>query len=48
MEDNNLSQGNLKDDPPPIFKNWNQMYIMVLVLHAFIIFAFYLFTKIYS
>ena len=34
MEDKNFSQENLKDDPPPIFKNWNQMYITVLVIHA--------------
>jgi hypothetical protein len=38
----------LNDDPPRIFKSWNQMYVLVLVLHALIIFAFYMFTKIYS
>jgi hypothetical protein len=43
-EKNNI----LNDDHPPIFKSWNQMYIMVLVLHALIIFAFYMFTKTYS
>jgi len=48
MEENDITQNNLRDDPPPIFKNWTQMYVMVLVLHAFIIFAFYMFTKIYS
>ena len=48
MDDKNTAQENLNDDSPPIFKNWNQMYITVLVLHALIIFAFYMFTKIYS
>jgi hypothetical protein len=48
MEENSNTENNLYDDPPPIFKNWNQMYIIVLLIHALTIFAFYVFTKIYS
>lgn len=36
------------EPPPPVFRSWNQMYAFVLVLHALIIFLFYLFTKYYS
>lgn len=37
-----------QEDRPPIFRSWNQMYLFVLVLHAIIIFLFYLFTQAYS
>lgn len=32
------------DKLPPIFKNWNQLYIFVLALHIVLILAFYLMT----
>ena len=48
MDEKYTTQNNLNEDPPPIFKSWSQMYVMVLLIHAFIIFAFYLFTKFYS
>ncbi len=35
----------VEQDKPPIFKTWNQMYAFVLILHAIIIFLFYLFTQ---
>lgn len=38
----------LDDDRPPVFQTWNQLYAFVLILHAFIITLFYLFTKTYS
>ncbi|MEM9821264.1 MAG: hypothetical protein AAF985_09340 [Bacteroidota bacterium] len=37
-----------KNDHPPIFKNWNQMYCFVLMLHTIIIALFYWMTNIYS
>jgi len=37
-----------EEDAPPVFKNWNQLYAFVLILHAIIITLFYLFTKAYS
>jgi len=37
-----------KEDPPPIFKSWNQMYAFVLILHVIIISLFYLMTEAYS
>lgn len=37
-----------RDEPPPIFGAWKRLYIAVLVVHAVIIFLFWLFTKIYS
>lgn len=36
------------DETPPFFKNWNQIYAFVLILHAFIIAMFYLFTHAYA
>jgi hypothetical protein len=36
------------DDKPPILKSWNQLYALVLILHALIITLFYLFTQAYS
>ncbi|MEM6317910.1 MAG: hypothetical protein AAF960_09575 [Bacteroidota bacterium] len=38
----------VKEDPPPIFKSWNQLYVFVLVLHLIIISLFYMLTKAYS
>ena len=35
-------------DRPPIGKTWEQMYIFVLVFHALLITAFYVFTKSFS
>ncbi len=37
-----------EDDPPPIMGTWERMYTLVILLHAFIIFLFYLFTQAYS
>lgn len=37
-----------REDPPPIFNSWKQMYVFVLVLHTVIIMLFFLFTKAYS
>ncbi|MFK7933676.1 MAG: hypothetical protein AB8G22_09205 [Saprospiraceae bacterium] len=39
---------NTDDDRPPILNSWNQLYALVLALHALIIFLFYLLTKAYS
>lgn len=50
MSKEELNTDNLPpdDDTPPVFKSWNQVYWFVLALHALIILAFYIFTKIYS
>jgi hypothetical protein len=37
-----------QEPPPPILGSWRNMYIFVLVLHAVIIFLFYLFTHAYA
>ena len=37
-----------QDDKPPIANSWNQLYVIILILHALIIIAFYLFTEIYK
>ncbi|MBL7815121.1 MAG: hypothetical protein JNL70_08925 [Saprospiraceae bacterium] len=42
------SEKQLQDEKPPIFKTWRQMYIFVLVFHALVIAAFYVFTKMFS
>lgn len=36
------------DDRPPILSSWNQIYAVVLILHAIIILLFYLFTHAYA
>ena len=36
------------ETPPAFFKNWGQMYAIVLILHAIIITLFYIFTHAYS
>jgi hypothetical protein len=36
------------DAPPPVGGTWTRLYIFVLLLHAFIIFLFYLFTHAHS
>lgn len=36
------------DDRPPLLKSWDQIYAIVLILHAFIILMFYLFTHAYA
>lgn len=49
MEDNYSStEATNSDDKPPILQSWSQLYIFVLIFHAFIIFLFYLFTHAYS
>lgn len=37
-----------EQDSPPILGTWTKMYLFVLVLHALIIFLFYLFTHAYA
>lgn len=36
------------EDQPPIFKSWNTLYWIVLIVHALFIALFYLITQIYS
>ncbi len=36
------------DDQPPILGTWRNLYLAVLVLHAIIIFLFYVFTHWYA
>ena len=38
----------LEDDTPPFLGSWKNLYTLVIVLHAFIIFLFYLFTHAYA
>ncbi len=34
-----------EDEQPPFLNSWNQIYAMVLIIHAVLIFLFYLFTE---
>lgn len=36
------------EDKPPIFKNWNQMYVFVLCMHLFVIILFTIITRYYA
>lgn len=36
------------DEQPPILSSWNQIYAIVLILHAIILVLFYLFTHAYA
>lgn len=38
----------IPDDPPPIMGSWKRLYLLVLLIHTFIIFLFWLFTKTHS
>ena len=37
-----------EDSRPPIFSTWGQLYAFVLILHALLIFLFWLFTQYYK
>ncbi|NJB84801.1 hypothetical protein GGR26_000546 [Lewinella marina] len=39
---------NLEIDDPPVLGNWRNMYLVVLILHVLLIFAFYLFSQTYT
>ncbi len=36
------------EEKPPIFKDWNQLYVFVLVMHVVVITLFYILTKAFS
>ncbi|MEM0991620.1 MAG: hypothetical protein AAF847_13620 [Bacteroidota bacterium] len=36
------------EDKPPILNTWSQLYWIILILHALILSAFYLFTEFYK
>ncbi len=36
------------EQPPPIFRSWQQFYVFVLTVHVVVIILFYWFTKIYK
>ncbi len=44
----NPETSNPADEKPPIFHDWWQLYLIVLLSHALIILLFYLFTHTYS
>ena len=37
-----------ENEPPPILGSWKRMYVVVLVLHAILIFCFWLFSQYWS
>jgi hypothetical protein len=37
-----------EDEPPPILGSWRTMYIVVLCYLAFLIFGFYVFTRVFN
>ncbi|HLJ18040.1 MAG TPA: hypothetical protein VKV15_26335 [Bryobacteraceae bacterium] len=41
-------QKEVADEPPPFLGRWPRVYVVVLVYLAFLIFAFYLFTRAYA
>ena len=43
-----MNKEQFDESRPPVFKTWEQLYAFVLLLHVFIIFLFWLFTKSYS
>lgn len=43
-----IEKTDYKEEAPPIFSTWNQLYAFVLVFHALLITAFYFFTQAYS
>lgn len=48
MESSAFNPNDEKEDKPPIFSSWQQMYIFVLISHTVILLLFYLFSKAFS
>ena len=38
----------IEDEPPPILGQWRRIYLVVLVYLALLIFAFYVFTRVFT
>jgi hypothetical protein len=38
----------IEDPPPPLLGTWRRIYILVLVYLALLIFAFYIFTRVFD
>ena len=38
----------IEDPPPPVFGAWRRIYILVLGYLAFLIIAFYVFTRVFD
>jgi len=38
----------VEDEPPPILSSWRRIYVIVLVYLALLIFAFYIFTRVFD
>ena len=38
----------IEDPPPPILGSWRRFYLSVLAYLAFLIFAFYIFTRVFD
>jgi hypothetical protein len=38
----------IEDPPPPLLGTWRRIYILVLVYLALLIFAFYVFTRVFA
>ncbi|MEO1518020.1 MAG: hypothetical protein AAFV95_23560 [Bacteroidota bacterium] len=47
-ESDSQAAAEVEEGSPPVFRTWPQLYAFVLILHAVIIFLFYLFTNAYS
>lgn len=43
-----MSEESYEEGQPPILNSWKQLYWAVLIIHALIITAFYLFTHHFS
>jgi len=41
-------QTKVKEEIPPFFNSWQQIYISILIIHALIILMLYLFTFAYK
>lgn len=46
--DRKLPEPDVEIDPPPILGSWRNMYTFVLVLHFFLLLAFYFISRAYT
>lgn len=48
MNEMNDNKNNNVEEPPPIMKSWNRLYLFLLVQTAALIAVFYLFTRFFK
>ena len=48
MTELNKKNMKIEEEPPPIMKSWNKLYLFLLVQTAALVVVFYLFTRFFK